>query len=184
MATLRAVADAHGEILSESQLARLALAAEPAVPPWVFSADRFEGELPAMSLLSIDTDPCGTGIDTRAQGIPRYSNREIDQFQRLKLELERGLARRDVATIATVATASAYLNERYLPKPRLTEIASVGFRMGAMGLQVTHRGSMVGLIFAPAAGAEHDRLKQCECHLRSQGFGTVARFDVGTVVGG
>lgn len=62
--------------------------------------------------------------------------------------------------LGRVATASARINERFLPKPRLTEIEAIGDRFGAIGVQVAHSGTVVGLMFDgrdPGASANIDR---------------------------
>jgi uncharacterized protein involved in propanediol utilization len=193
VATLRAVADAHEQMLTEAELARLAVAAEGAADPVMFSRasgmlfaqregdilEEFDGALPAMTVLSIDTDSPGVGIDTLARRIPRYSSREIDQFERLRVELRRGIEKQDLHAVATVAMASAYLNETYLPKPRLKDIASIGFRTGAIGFQVAHSGTMVGLIFDPRDSRLEARVRECADHCCMLGLGKTAALELG-----
>jgi uncharacterized protein involved in propanediol utilization len=195
VAAIRAVADAHRHTPTADEIARLAVAAEGAADPLMFDCpdgvlfaqrsgwvlEKFARPLPAMALLSIDTDPGGDGIDTISHPVPHYSSRELTSLERLRRELRGALERQDLHSVATVATASAYLNHRYLPKPRFEEIIGIGFRAGAVGIQVAHSGSVVGLMFDPQDFMLEAHVTECEEKCRRLGLSKTRRLEVGGV---
>jgi uncharacterized protein involved in propanediol utilization len=160
-ATIRAVADYHGVSLSAEDVARLAVMAECASDS-IMIDDRVvlfahrEGvvletlgqRLPPMVVVGCDTDP-GARVDTVAFPPAEYTANEIDTFGALRTALRRAVATGDSALLGHVATASALLNQRYLPKPVLDELLAIGRRHGAVGVQVAHSGTVAGLIFDP-----------------------------------
>ncbi|WP_277458197.1 hypothetical protein [Methylococcus capsulatus] len=161
-ATIRAVADACGQSLAPERIARLAVAAETASDPLMFDGtalvfaqregvvvERFDNPLPPMELLSVQDPANGNGIDTLS-GTPRhYDRREMARCEALLEKLRDGIARSDAGLVGSVATASAHLNQRFVPKPRLDELEAVGRHHGALGVQVAHSGTVMGLLFPP-----------------------------------
>ena len=61
--------------------------------------------------------------------------------------LRRALATEDVRLVGRVATASARINERFLPKPNLEILLAECLRNGGCGIQVAHSGTVAGMIF-------------------------------------
>jgi uncharacterized protein involved in propanediol utilization len=83
----------------------------------------------------------------------RYSWREIESFRPLLGLLRRVIHHGDAALLGCVATASARLNQRILPKPHFERLERLAQETGALGLQVAHSGSVAGLIFSPEDAA-------------------------------
>lgn len=52
-------------------------------------------------------------------------------------------------TIGRAATASALANQQILPKPRLPELIDAMMSIGAVGVNVAHSGTMIGVLFRP-----------------------------------
>ena len=160
-ATIKAVADYHGVSLSVEEIGRLAVLAEIASDP-VMIDDRvvlfahrdglvletFGHRLPPMVVVGCDTAP-GQVVETLGLPPADYSDREAGEFQVLRGALRRAIALEDVALLGKVATASARINQRYLPKPGLEALIELGLRHGAVGLQIAHSGTVAGLIFDP-----------------------------------
>ena len=160
-ATIKAVADYHGVSLSVEEIGRLAVLAEIASDP-VMIDDRvvlfahrdglvletFGHRLPPMVVVGCDTAP-GQVVETLGLPPADYSDREAGEFQVLRGALRRAIALEDVALLGKVATASARINQRYLPKPGLEVLIELGLRHGAVGLQIAHSGTVAGLIFDP-----------------------------------
>src|ERR1039458_6783440 len=65
----------------------------------------------------------------------------------MRAALRRAITMEDVALLGRVATASARINQRFLPKPSLEFLVEVCQRHGGCGVQVAHSGTVVGLIF-------------------------------------
>ena len=53
----------------------------------------------------------------------------------------------DAYLIGRVASASARINQRFLPKPKFSEIERIAADTGAVGIQVAHSGTVAGLMF-------------------------------------
>src|SRR5580698_7781230 len=158
-ATIKAVADYHGVSLSREEVGRLAVLAEVASDS-VMIDDRvvlfahrdgvvletFGHRLPPMVVVGCDTAP---GQEVETLGLPPadYTDAEAGQFQVLRGALRRAIAMEDVGLLGKVATASARINQRYLPKPGLEALIELGARHGGAGLQIAHSGTVAGLIF-------------------------------------
>ncbi len=162
VAAIRAVADALGRRLSPGRIARLAVAAETAADPLMFETsallfaqregrvlERFARPLPPLEILGIRDPANGTGQDT-LDGAPRcYDKKAMLEFEALRAGLAGAIAHGDAAAIGAIATRSARLNQRFLYKPNLDRVAALGHAHGALGIQVAHSGTAMGLIFRP-----------------------------------
>ena len=108
--------------------------------------ESFRRPLPPIDFISIDTTPDVT-VDTLEFEPARYDQLEIETFRPLRSLLRTAIKNADARMLGRVASASARINERFLPKPRLAEIEMIGDRFGAIGIQVAHSGTVVGLMF-------------------------------------
>lgn len=158
-ATIRAVADYHGVELSREEIGRLAVLAECASDS-IMIEDRvvlfahrdgevletFGHRLPPMLVVGCDTQP-GVQVDTLGLQPAEYDDRELGVFGVLRAALRRAVATSDVALLGRVSTASARINQRFLPKPALEDLLALGRRHGAAGVQVAHSGTVAGLVF-------------------------------------
>ena len=158
-ATIRAVADFHGVPLSREEVGRLAVLAECASDS-VMIDDRvvlfahrdgvvletFGHRLPPMVVVGCDTAP-GSVVDTLAFPPAEYGDAEVGAFQVLRAALRRAVATEDVALLGRVTTASARINQRFLPKPALEALLELCLHHGGCGVQVAHSGTVAGLIF-------------------------------------
>ncbi len=185
-AVIRAVADYHGVTLSREEVGRLAVLAEVAADS-VMIDDRvvlfahrdglvletFGHQLPPMVVVGCDTAP-GQVVETLGLPPADYSDKEAGEFQVLRGALRRAIATEDVALLGKVATASARINQRYLPKPGLEALIELCVRHGGAGLQIAHSGTVAGLIF----DARHPRMGIEGCVLRIKELG----FEVTDVI--
>jgi uncharacterized protein involved in propanediol utilization len=158
-ATIRAVADYHGVSLSREEVGRLAVLAECASDSIMIDdrvvlfahrdgvvLETFGHRLPPMVVVGCDTQP-GTKVDTLGLQPAEYDDREIGAFQVLRAATRRAVATEDVELLGRVATASARINERFLPKPCLEPLLEMCLGLGGCGVQVGHSGTVAGLIF-------------------------------------
>jgi uncharacterized protein involved in propanediol utilization len=160
-ATIKAVADYHGVALSREEVGRLAVLAEVASDS-VMIDDRvvlfahrdglvletFGHRLPPMVVIGCDTAP-GQVVETLGLPPADYSDKEAGEFQVLRGALRRAIAMEEVSLLGKVATASARINQRYLPKPGLEQLIELCLQHRGAGLQVAHSGTVAGLIFDP-----------------------------------
>ena len=163
VATVRAVCHALRREPSPSLIAAIATATETASDPLMYSGSsgstvlfaQREGRvartlpgLPPLWVLSCDSAPPDGCVVTELMPLPQYSPEERRSFEDLLSDMVRALEDRDADLVGQVATASAVINGRYLPNPLLAPAREVSGSCGALGVQVAHSGTLVGLLFA------------------------------------
>ena len=160
LATLRAVCAACGAAANADMFARLAVSAEVASDPLMFDgavlfAQR-EGRvlehwghwMPQFLLLSIDTEPRSGGHDTVSLPIPQGSALR-GEYTALLQQARAAFQSRDAVAVAAAATRSAELNQQTLPLRGFKVLRALAAASGALGLQISHSGSVAGLLFDP-----------------------------------
>lgn len=188
-ATIRAVADGHGHRLTQDEVARLAVLAECASDS-VMIADQvvlfaqreaavlevFGSQLPPMLVLGCDTAP-EQEVDTLRLTPAPYDGAELAWFGVLRAALRRAVAKSDTALLGRVATASARINQRYLPKPHLEQLVRLCAEHGGCGVQVAHSGTVAGLIFDARADRVELRIADCAEALGRAGLAVTGVID-------
>ncbi|WP_375779132.1 GHMP kinase [Bradyrhizobium sp. ma5] len=182
LASILAVLDYLAIQLSPDRVMKIAVRAETACDSTLFSQqavlfahregdviESFINSLPPIDFISIDTAP-GHTVDTVALQPADYNRTEIESFRPLRRLLGKAIKESDLGLLGRVATASALINERFLPKPRLHEIEAIGTRYGAIGVQVAHSGTVVGLMFDPANENTTENIDRAMLNLRESGF--------------
>jgi uncharacterized protein involved in propanediol utilization len=172
-ATIRAVADSHGHPLTKEEVARLAVLAECASDSVMIDdqvvlfaqreaavLETFGQQLPPILVLGCDTAP-EEKVDTLRLTPAPYDSSEIARFGVLRAALRRAVAKSDVPLLGRVATASARINQRYLPKPHLELLLQLGEQHGGCGIQVAHSGTVAGLIFDARTEHVAERIERC-----------------------
>ena len=160
LATLRAVCLACGARADASMLARLAVSAEVASDPLMFDgavlfAQR-EGRvlehwgqwIPEFLLLSVNTDPHSGGRDTLSLPLPSGEAMR-DEYCALVQQARAAFQAHDAAAIAAVATRSAELHQITAPMRGFHALRALSITSGALGLQISHSGTVAGLLFDP-----------------------------------
>ncbi|HST46941.1 GHMP kinase [Jatrophihabitans sp.] len=178
-ATIRAVADFHGVQLAEDEVARLAVLAECASDSIMIDdrvvlfahrdgvvLETFGHRLPPMFVLSCDTEPAAR-VDTLRLRPADYDESEVANFGVLRAALRRAVALADTALLGRVATASARINQRYLPKPHLELLVRLCLDYGGCGIQVAHSGTVAGLLFDALVPDAEGRLRRCAAELHA-----------------
>jgi uncharacterized protein involved in propanediol utilization len=181
-ATIRAVADYHGMSLAREEVARLAVLAECAADPIMIDdgvvlfaqrdgivLETLGPRLPPMIVVGCYTEP-DTRIDTLGFRPADYDDREIGAFRVLRAAMRRALATGDVALLGQVATASARINQRFLPKPNLEILLDECLRHGGCGVQVAHSGTLAGLIFDARLPGIEEEVQRCAARVEELGF--------------
>jgi uncharacterized protein involved in propanediol utilization len=161
VAAVRAVADALGQRLADEEVARLVVRAETASDNTMFAhavlfaqreaivVEHYTRPVPHMHVLGIDTDRDGI-VDTLDYPPAVYSAYEIQVFHTLVAALRRAIRTQDVSLLGRVATASATVNQKFLPKPLFGEIQRLAEHVGALGVAVAHSGTVVSVLLDPA----------------------------------
>jgi uncharacterized protein involved in propanediol utilization len=191
VATIRAVADALGVTVHPWEVADLAVAVETASDSTMFGdravlfaqrcgevVEDLGGTLPPVVVVGFNSDPNGHGVDTLTHRAD-YSALEIESFRPLLGLLRHAVRHQDPRLLGRVATASARINERFLPKFRFREVVALAEASGAVGVQVAHSGTLVGLMFDAADRSVIARLERCERDLSQLGISPTWRFLTG-----
>jgi uncharacterized protein involved in propanediol utilization len=191
VAAIRAVAAATGTTLRSAAIAQLAVAAEVASDSIMFedravifahrAGDVLEdlgGDIPP--LLVVGFNSCANGVDTLAMPPADYSWSEVEAFRPLTGLLRRAVRRQDPQLLGLVATASARINERFLPKPGFESLVELVTAHGAVGVQVAHSGTVVGVLFDGASRAAEAQAERCRAALAGVGVTRSWTFTTGT----
>jgi uncharacterized protein involved in propanediol utilization len=163
-AAILAVARSVGARIAAADVARLAVRAEGAADSLMFEGDavlfahregwvleRFGTPLPPLVVVGLNPAPQGRGVDTLALRPAPYPPGDVIVFEGLRARLRRAIATRDAGALGEVATASAVINQRYLPMPHFDTLLGIARASGAVGLQVAHSGCVAGLLFDAAS---------------------------------
>ena len=160
-AAIGATAAALGTVIELRHQAMLALAVEPSdgvMLPGIALFDhrrghvsRSLGQPPPMRVLALEfADEVDTqafnAVDRRAELRSRAS-----QFREALELIAAGLAVGDARLIGEGATLSSLTNQAVLPKPQLASAIDLAQAAGAVGVNVAHSGTVLGLLFAEDA---------------------------------
>ena len=189
IATSRAVADAFGVILRPETIARIVVQSETASDSIMYGSEavmfrhrqgsileNFGGKIPHLMILGFNTD--SNGVDTLAFPPAKYSLDEIEEFREMRALLRRAIVEQSASLIGIVATGSSRINQRKLPKKQFSELEIITKKTGAVGLQVAHSGTVVGLIYDPRQIDLINKLNHCENMLSEIGIRETWRFEV------
>lgn len=170
VATIRAVANAFGCNLAPDVQARLAVKAETASDAIMFDnscvmfaqrrgvvLENLGRHLPALHVLSVNTAR-NLPVDTLTTPVAHYSDWELQSFCTLSGMIRRAIRTGDPYLLGRVASASSAISQRHLPKPAFAEINNIAKVNGACGVQVSHSGTVVGLLFDANCPALNTRL--------------------------
>lgn len=189
IASIKAVADSLKVIISPDVIATLAVKAETASDAIAFGdravlfahregyiIEDFGGYFPTMEILGFNTDFTEKGVDTLSFIPARYSWEEIETFRPLVGAMRRAIKTQDIKLIGRVASASARINQRHLPIDSFKEIEKIVSDIGALGLQISHSGTIFGLIFDPNDEDKERKIQNAQLLLRDLGYYKTWRF--------
>lgn len=161
VSTINAVANAFRKRLSPETVAKLAVESEVASDSIMFTEsvvlfaqregivlEHVGAQLPRLAILCVNTAPTQM-VDTISFRPARYTAWEMEAFRSLLAMARKAILTSDASLIGRVASASARINQRFLPKPMFSEIERIAADTGAVGIQVAHSGTVAGLMFDP-----------------------------------
>lgn len=165
MASLRAVCDALQLFISRTDMARLAVIAEEASDGVAFESEavlfaqrkgeileHFGNVLPPVVVVGCNPSP-GKPVDTLDFTPAQYDDLDVEYFRTLRGLLRYAVAGCDPLLLGRVATASASINQRHLPNESFETAMRLANSLEACGVQVSHSGTVIGLLFS---AARHD----------------------------
>src|SRR6478735_1564783 len=160
IAAANAAADAFGRTLSEEDLALLVVEAEVASDNFMFRRavlfahregvllEDYAKFLPKLEVLGIDTAQ-KSHVKTLDFPPAVYSWRQLQSFATMKSALRRAIRTHDIQLLGRIATASACINELFLPKPLFRDLRQIAERAGALGVAVAHSGTVLSILLDP-----------------------------------
>lgn len=165
LATMQALLRYFHVPMTEERLARLVVAVEEATDGSVLSQptvfrhregmvhEYLDAAFPPMEIIVVDTEPCRT-INTVSMLRARYSATELKTFELMIDRAKRAFRSHDPVELGSVATESARISQRFLPKPYLEDLIELTARLGGYGVAVSHSGTVASLMMPSGLGRE------------------------------
>jgi L-threonine kinase len=165
-ATCQSVALSIGMELTPDEIADIALSIEPTdgiFYPGIILFDHVHGKIRKplgeaipMHIVIVDV---GGEINTlhfnKRQDLQKLNiNNEYQLDQAVRL-ITKGLHTKDIRLIGKGATISARANQNILFKPHLEKIIAIGHTWGAVGVNIAHSGTVVGILFPMDSKVNH-----------------------------
>jgi len=127
------------------------------------------GKAPDMEILVIDLGGKVDTLEFNKKDLTRINQeREGEVKKALKL-VEKGIREKNPRLIAQGATISAFSNQKILCKPALNRIWKISQEAGALGINVAHSGTVVGILAEP----NKVNFKELKNSLQGKGIGEV-----------
>lgn len=159
-AAMAAVSLAVGSLVTPREIADMALAIEPSdgiMFPGVVLFDHIKGRLlehlgpaPQLDILIIDL---GGQVDTRKfnqrKDLPILNKEKEEDITRALELLKKGFNLKNTVYLGQAVSLSAMANQKILDKELLPKIHEIALKCGALGINVAHSGTVVGLLFEP-----------------------------------
>ena len=155
-ATIAATGLALGVELQPTAIAEIALSVEPTdgvMFPGIAMFDHLAGSIaeslgppPPMEIVALDF---GGAVDTvefnKVDRRPLWKSIQAETSQALEL-VRAGVQQGDPAMVGRGSTISALASQRVLPKPRLDDVNEFAAQVGAVGVNVGHSGTIIGVL--------------------------------------
>lgn len=157
-ASLQAAADLLGENITTKEIQEIALSIEPTDGIFLHGVVAFDhvrgdyyeflGEPPAIKMAVFD---CGGEIDTIAfnqrKDLKKLKTKEQLSFLESYELIKEGIKTSNPVLVGKGATISSLANQHILPKKYLEKIILFGNDCGAVGVNVAHSGTVIGILF-------------------------------------
>lgn len=190
VASIYAIAAAARAQISRMTLCRLAVAAETATDAIAFAGqavlfahregrvlDYLPGDYPPLYVIGFSASE-DKPVDTVDMPPARYTSTEIETFRVLRGHVRHAIAQQDPRSLGRVATASARINQGYLPKRRFGDLVRLAQTGGGLGVQVAHSGNRMGILLDARDESAADRAENIARAAETEGFTNIIRFAV------
>ena len=94
----------------------------------------------------------------------------------MKSALRRAIRTHDIQLLGRIATASACINELFLPKPLFRDLRQIAECAGALGVAVAHSGTVLSILLDPSDDLLEQKIEHLLCSLKQIGISQVLRF--------
>lgn len=190
VASVRAVFNAFGRAATATLASEIAVTAEAASDAIAFEEtsilfahregrviERFVGSLPPLALVGFKS-PSASPVSTTTLPRARYNAEEIQLFRCALSTVRRAVAYQDPTLLGNAASLSARISQRHLPKPGFDVALEIAARHRASGLQVSHSGSLLGILVDASRPRLHAHLSAIAADLQSVGFVDVEQLSI------
>ncbi|MDF2636000.1 MAG: kinase [Pelosinus sp.] len=157
-AACQSIALSVGKLLSADEIANIALSIEPTdgiFYPGIVLFDHVKGHIRQylgnaipMYIAIFDV---GGEIDTlhfnQRSDLEKLNQANELQVQKAMNLIVEGLTKNDAILLGKGTTLSALANQKILFKPHLEEMINIGLSWGAVGVNIAHSGTVVGVLF-------------------------------------
>ena len=174
-----AIACALGEEISSQEIVKIALSIEPTdgtLFDGIVIFDhrngalfKFLGKTPDMEIFVIDLGGRVDTLEFNKKDLTKINQKREGEIREALKLVEKGIKGKDPGLIAKGATISAFSNKKILYKPDLNRIWKISQEAGALGINVAHSGTVVGILFEP----NKVNFKELKNSLQSGGIGKV-----------
>ena len=188
VAAIRAAAMAANVHLRRSTVSRLAVEAEDASDAIIyedrpvlfahregFILEHFGDEFPPLIVVGF-RDGAASTVNTLSLPPARYDSEEIELFRVLRGLASRSIRYQDPSLLGRVATLSARISQRHLPKPGWQRALELTEAANACGLQVAHSGTLFGILFDGEAAGVRAQASKLVTLAQQAGFAQVQSF--------
>jgi len=156
VATIRASALLVGRKISHAEVASIAVSIEPTDSvffPGLTLFDHLEGSIieslgsaPPLDVLVLEPSETLDTIKFRETDYSEVKRKNQDKIERALLLLKEGIRTQNSLLIGEAATISSIANEEVLQKPKLLPIIDCVKKSGAVGVNVAHSGTVIGVL--------------------------------------
>jgi uncharacterized protein involved in propanediol utilization len=187
VAAARAAANVIGRRLSEREIARIVVSNETASDNTMFQRavlfaqreglvlEDYQRPFPNLEIIGVDTEPTGY-IDTLRYPPAEYQWQHLQTFKVLVNAIRCAFRTGDLALLGRVATASATINQQFLPKGLFPELLKLADLAQILGVSVAHTGTVAGLVLNPDDPKLENKAEQLIKGLADLGLTEVIRF--------
>ncbi len=138
----------------------------------------FSRPLPAMMCLGFNTAPGQVVLTAELAKRTTYSMAEESTFERILLRATGAIESGNLEDLATAATDSARLNQERLACRNFESIVQLAQEAGALGVSISHSGTVATAIFAPTVAGHDPRVLSLTEALRALGCDAISPFRV------
>lgn len=174
-----ALANALKKKITPQEIAKIALSIEPTDGTLFEGITLFDhrngalfkflGRTPDMEILIVDLGGRVDTLEFNKKDLTKINQEREEEIKEALKLVEEGIKRKNPGLIAKGATISAFSNQRILYKPALDRIWKISQEAGALGVNVAHSGTVVGILAEPNE-VNFDELKN---FLQGRGIGKV-----------
>lgn len=189
--SIDAVSKSFGFNLERAQVAKLAVTAEIASDSTMFAHEvvlfaqregviltKYHTSLPNISVLGFNSCPELCGIDTLAIKKINYSQKEKKLFSQLLEAFGSAMNSQSPNLLAKVSTESAIINQQYLPKPLFNNILDLVGAVDALGIQIAHSGTVIGVLFDDKQPKHYEKVMSMKEQLFKLGIRDTHYFEI------